>query len=176
MARSDNGAVIIALDPGCVTGWAIYQGEVLLRFGQFGVSRNADIDGKLGAAIEGRSGRPKYGTLVHPFLGIVEEGSDYYHVSHKGDVGERAIKNSMRVNSETRFRLERSLLRCGVPHLGVKGETWGSAESTVTDALAELARAGITEPPEFRINNRRHQRDAIVMGGRMVRRKLWELK
>ena len=173
----NNGITIIAFDAGRTTGWALYHGETLLRFGQFTVADATDVTARVGYILDGRDGWPrdKAGPL-HPALAVVEEHASYYHTSHKGQVGENRIKTSMDINIKCRRRLMAALLRCGIPSLGTTPAEWGAAGYTLADVLAELARAGIPEPEDFRIPAREHQRDAIVMGGRMARRKVWAVR
>ncbi|MGD8718390.1 MAG: hypothetical protein PVH29_06155 [Candidatus Zixiibacteriota bacterium] len=174
----DNGIVTIAFDPGRHTGFAIYLGEKLMRFGQITVNDTTDVAARVADILAGRTGYPEGGAPIRPALAIVEEGSDWYQESHRrrDGAGERALRRGMKVNTECRFRLERALLRAGIPHLSVKPETWGAANYTLADVLAELARAGIPEPKDFRIKGRGHQRDAIVLGGRMARRRVWDVR
>lgn len=172
---SDNGIVILAVDPGRHTGWSLYRGETLLRFGQFYLGNGTDVDAKVAGILQGDVGYPSDGRRVRPALAIIEEGSDWYQESHakRDGAGERALRKSMRVNTECRHRLERALLRNGIPHLSVKPERWGAGRYAMIDVLAELQHARIHEPDGFRIKSREHQRDAIVLGGRMARRKVW---
>jgi hypothetical protein len=171
----DNGIVILAFDPGRTTGWALYRGERLMRFGQFRLADGADVDAKLGRVLSGDDGYPKDG-FVRPALAVVEEHSAQYHVTHHGNVGENRLKKSMAVNVGCRRRLEAALLRCGVPSLGVTPEEWNAGRYAMVDVLAELQRGGIAEPDGFRIPGREHQRDAIALGGKMARRRIWEAR
>jgi len=174
----NNGITIIAFDAGRTTGFAFYRGETLLRFGQFTVADATDVTARVGYILSGRDGWPrdKAGPL-HPALAVVEEHAPWYQrKSHQGQVGENRLKTSMDINIKCRRRLMAALLRCGIPSLGVTPAEWGAAGYTFADVLAELQHAGIAEPEDFRIPAREHQRDAIVMGGRMARRKVWELR
>ena len=173
----NNGIVILAVDPGRHTGWALYRGETLLRFGQFYLADGADVDAKVAEIINGTAGYAKDGP-VRPALAVVEEGSDWYQESHarKEGAGERALRKAMHVNTECRYRLEAALLRCGIPHLSVKPEKYGAGRYSLIDVLAELQRADIREPEGFRIKNREHQRDAIYLGGWAARRRIWEAR
>jgi hypothetical protein len=171
----DNGIVILAVDPGRTTGWALYRAERLMRFGQFRLADGADVDAKVARVLTGEDGYPKDG-FVRPAIAVVEEHSAQYHVTHRGSVGENRLKKSMAVNVKFRRRLEAALLRCGIPSLGVTPEEWNAGQYALADVLAELARAGIVEPDGFRIPGREHQRDAIVLGGRMARRKVWHAR
>ena len=172
---ANNGITIIAFDAGRTTGWAIYQGERLKRFEQFTLADATDVTAKVANILAGE-GWPRNGYPVHPALAIVEEHSAQYHVAHQGQVGENRLKASMEVNIRCRRRLEAALLRCGIPSLGVTPEEWNAGRYTLADVLAELARAGIPEPENFRIPGREHVRDAIALGGKMARRKVWELR
>ncbi len=176
--EKNNGIVILAVDPGRHTGWALYRGETLLRFGQFYLGNGTDVDAKVDEILAGDVGYPRNGGRVRPALAIVEEGSDWYQESHakKDGAGERALRKGMRVNTECRHRLERALLRGGIPHLSVKPEAWGAGRYAMVDVLGELQQARIHEPSDFRIKAREHQRDAIVLGGRMARRRVWEAR
>ena len=170
-----NGIVILAVDPGRHTGWSLYRGETLLRFGQFYLADGADVDAKVAEIINGTAGYAKDGP-VRPALAVVEEHSAQYHVTHRGRIGENRLKTTMAVNVRCRRRLEAALLRAGVPSLGVTPEEWNAGRYAMVDVLAELQRARIPEPDGFRIKAREHQRDAIVLGGRMARRRVWETR
>ena len=167
--------VLIAFDPGRVTGWSIYRGEILVRFEQFAIADRTDVTAKVANILAGE-GWPRNGNPIHPALTITEEHAPWYQRSHKGQVGENRIKASMDINIKCRRRLEAALLRCGIPSLGVTPAEWGAAGYMLADVLAELQHAGIAEPENFRIPAREHQRDAIVLGGKMARRKVWEIR
>ncbi len=178
MHRGKDSVILIAFDPGRHTGWAVFNKERLIRFGMFYLGNGTDVDAKVAGILEGDVGYPTDGGRVRPALAVVEEGSDWYQESHarRDGAGERALRKAMRVNTECRHRLERALLRCGIPHLSVKPESWGAGRYAMADVLAELQRARIHEPSDFRIKAREHQRDAIVLGGRMARRKVWKTR
>ena len=108
----NTGITIIAFDAGRTTGFALYHGETLLRFGQFTVADATDVTARVGYILSGRDGWPrdKAGPL-HPVLAIVEEHAPWYQRSHEGQVGENRIKTSMDVNIKCRRRLEAALLR-----------------------------------------------------------------
>lgn len=177
--------IILNFDPGQVTGWAAFDGEKLLRFGQIAVNARTNIPERIGDVLNGRTGYPgvngetldtrtPYRFPLKPTLAIIEEHLAYYSTKHAGEVGENRLKTTMRTNVQTRHRLVNALLQCGIPSIGITGDEWGAARYTIAEARAELQAAGIPEPENFDIPHREHQRDAIVMGGRCIRRRIWE--
>lgn len=168
--------VILAVDPGRTTGWALFDNEKLVAFGQFAVNDDTYVLVRFDDIFAGKDGYPAGRTRLRPALAIVEEASNHYHTSHRGKVGERVMARNMDVNTACRFRVEAALLKLGVPHLSVTPELWGAGENIATMARAELELAGISLPSNFNIPAREHERDAIAMGGRCARRRVWEVK
>jgi hypothetical protein len=172
--------ILLAVDPGRTTGWAIFNVEKLVAFGQFAVADAADIVVCLHNIFEGWDGYPAPRTRVRPTLAMIEEASNHYHRTHADrgsrSVGEHAMTRSMNVNTACRRRVEAALLRLGVPSLGVSPEEWGARENVTLRARAELELAAIVIPTNFYIDHQEHARDAIALGGWASRHKPWEVK
>lgn len=168
--------IILAVDPGRTTGWAIFDGERLVAFSQFAVNDDSYILVRLADIIEGRDGYPAKRTRLRPTIAIIEEPSTHYHRSHEGRVGEKAMIKNMAVNTACRRRVAAALLKLGVPSLGISPEEWGAGENVALRARAEVERAGLALPDNFNIDAREHQRDAIALGGWCARRRVWEVK
>lgn len=172
--------IILAVDAGRTSGWALFDDEKLRAFGQFAVNDDDYVLIRLDNIFKGRDGYPGERGPAYPAMAIVEEHSAAYHVTHgqrgSRSVGENAIKRSMTVNIACRRRVEAALLKLGIPSLGVTSEEWGAGENITTAARAELELVGIVVPPNFYQGSREHERDAIAMGGRCIRRRFWEVR
>jgi hypothetical protein len=167
--------ILFAVDPGLTVGWALYDAEILFRFGQFAITAKGGVQYEIAKIFRGDAGYPLLSYErrfpCRPKLAIVEEHSARYHrSSHEGKVGERQVYRSMMTNIRYRRDVEAALLELGVPSLGITPEEYGAGRYRVEAVLAELARGRIAEPPDFRIPARAHQRDAIYLGGWVARR------
>ena len=169
--------ILLSLDPGRVVGWALFDFEILFRFGQFPIHSAKGLQAEIAAVLKGEAGYPLPPPgrrfPMRPGLAILEEGSVRYHVNHRGAVGEHKIYRDMMKNTEYRRVLAAVLLKEGVPSLGVSPEEWGSAENVGLRARAELERGHIDVPSNFDLPAREHERDAVVIGGWCARRKVW---
>jgi len=172
---AEAAVIILAVDPGRVVGFALFDSEILLRFGQFSMLSKGGAAFALAQILAGDAGYPlpprRY--ALRPALAILEEGSVRYHEKHRGGVGEHKMYRDMMTNTAYRRTVAAVLLHLGVPSLGVCPEEWGAAKNVALRARVELARANIEVPPNFDLPAREHERDAIVLGGWCARRKVW---
>jgi hypothetical protein len=145
--------ILLAVDPGRHTGWALYDADWVLAFGQFSLPDDADVAAKVRDVLSGKAGYPHGRFALRPALAVVEEHSAAYHVTHgrrgSRSVGEHALARAMAVNIRCRRRVEAALLAAGVPSLGWTPEEWGARGPILLDAQAELARAGLVAPDDF---------------------------
>jgi len=155
---------VIAIDPGFYTGYAIYRSEVLVNFGKFRVDKTTNLMLCLNTAI---------GDL-RMALAITEEHSPYVYGKMSKADKRGGIQKRMTINARTRQQIEKTLLKQGIPHLSILPQDWDADRYSRLDVLAELNHGKHTVGAKFWNGNNVHTRDAIVMGARCIRRRIWK--